>query len=82
LYFEVDRKQHLVRVETSWLPDVQAVHVALAPLGFTRADHGGAWSALVDLDDFVGVVRRVTRALELLLAEATSLIASGEGLEP
>jgi UDP-N-acetylmuramate-alanine ligase len=78
LYFEVDRKQHHVRVETSWLPNVHAVRSALAPLGFARADRGGTWSALVELDDFVGVVRRVTRALELLLKEATHLIASNE----
>jgi hypothetical protein len=77
LYFEVDRKQHLVRIETSWLPNVHAVRDALAPLGFTRADRG-AWRALVDLDNFVGVVRMVTRALELLLQEAASLIASDE----
>lgn len=68
-----------MRIETSWLPNVHAVRVALAPLGFTRAD-GGAWSALVELDDFVGVIRRVTRALELLLKEATSLIEE-EALE-
>jgi len=78
LYFEVDRRQRHVRIETSWLPNVHAVRSALAPLGFARAERGGTWSALVELDDFVGVVRRVTRALELLLKEATSLIASDE----
>jgi hypothetical protein len=81
LYFEVDRKQHHVRVETSWLPNVHAVRSALAPLGFARADRGGTWSALVELDDFMGVARKVTRVLELLLKEATSLIAEDEALE-
>jgi hypothetical protein len=66
-----------VAVETSWLPNLRPVREALVPLGFQRRDHG-AWRAEVDVDDFVGVVRRVTRTLELLLTEASSLIASDE----
>ena len=61
-------------LETSWLPNLRPVSEALAPLGFERQDRG-AWRAIVSVDDFMGVVRRVTRALELLLTEATSLIA-------
>ncbi len=60
-------------IETSWLPDLPPVREVLDPLGFVR-DTSGAWRASVPIDDFVGVARRVTRALELILTEALQLI--------
>jgi hypothetical protein len=75
LYFEVDRDLQIVWLETSWLPNLRPVREALSPLGFERLPRG-AWRARVELDDFVGVIRRVSRALELLLTEAASLIAA------
>jgi hypothetical protein len=80
LYFEVDRGEHTVTIETSWLPYLRPVREALLPLGFERLPRG-AWRACVGLDDFMGVARRTTRALELLLTEATCLIASDEVAE-
>lgn len=77
LYFEVDREQQLVSIETSWLPNLRPVREALVPIGFER-DRRGMWRARVGLDDFVGVIRRVSRALELLLTEAASMITSEE----
>jgi hypothetical protein len=73
LYFEVERKKRAVTIETSWLPDLPAVRDVLGPLGFAREPRG-AWRATVPIDDFVGVARRVTRAVELLLTEALRLI--------
>lgn len=73
LYFEVERKKRAVSVETSWLPDLPLVRDVLGPLGFAREPRG-AWRTSVPIDDFVGVTRRVTRALELLLTEALQLI--------
>ena len=73
LYFDVDRRGRAVGVETSWLPDLPRVRQALGPIGFER-DPRGAWRARVPVDDFVGVARRATRALELLLTEALHLI--------
>ena len=80
LYFEVERKKKLVRIETSWLPNLSPVHKVLVPLGFAR-EASGSWSARVEIGDFVGVVRRVTQALELLLTEATQLIEAGDNSE-
>jgi hypothetical protein len=77
LYFEIDRKARSVWIETSWLPNLRPVRDVLEPLGFARESRG-AWRAKVELDNFVGVIRRVTRALELLLMEASDLITSDE----
>ena len=77
LYFEVDHAQQSVTIETSWLPNLRPVRETLSPLGFERVARG-AWRATVRVEDFVGVSRRTTRALELLLTEATSLIVSDE----
>ena len=73
LYFEVDRRERTVEIQTSWLPGIAPVKEALAPLGFARQPRGD-WRATVSVDDFVGVSRRVARALELLLTEALQLI--------
>lgn len=77
LYFEVDRSDGCgdgqVTVETSWLPNLRPVREQLAPLGFVRNERG-AWRTRVAVDDLLGVSRRVTRALELLLVEASQLI--------
>lgn len=77
LYFEIDRGEGQVTIETAWLPDIRPVREQLAPLGFVRNERG-AWRVRVPLDDFMGVHRRVVRALELLLVEASSLIPSDE----
>lgn len=77
LYFEVDRAQRVVTVTTSWLPNLKPVREALSPIGFGR-DQRGAWKAYADLGDHVGVMRKVSKALELQLLEASSLIASEE----
>lgn len=81
LYFEVDRDNRLVQIETSWLPNLPPVQEALVPLGFTRAAHG-SWSTRVKIDDSLGAARRVTRAFELLLTEATKLIESNSDGAP
>ena len=73
LYFDVDRRQRTVEIQTSWLPGIAPVKEALAPLGFARQPRGD-WRTTVSVDDFVGVSRRVARALELLLTETLQLI--------
>jgi len=66
-----------VTIETAWLPNLQLIREQLAPLGFVRSARG-SWQVRVAVADFVGVRRRVTRALELLLVEATRLIDADE----
>jgi hypothetical protein len=77
LYFEVNRRQRTVEIQISWLPGIPPVKEALGPLGFDRQPRGN-WSVTVPIDDFVGVARRVTRALELILTEALQLIKSDD----
>lgn len=77
LYFEADRGDGHVAIETAWLPDLRPVREQLEPLGFIRNEQG-TWRARATLDDFMGVSRRVARALELLIAEASGGIDSDE----
>jgi len=71
LYFEVDRATGKIAIETSWLPDLPEVLAALTPLGFQRADDGTCRVELDDAADVVGVLRRATKAITLLIGEAT-----------
>ena len=72
LYFEIDQSTGQLSIETSWLPDMPEVQDALTRLGFCRSDADGTYRATkVDAEDLVGIMRRATRAIALLLAEAT-----------
>lgn len=72
LYFEIDQSTGQLSIETSWLPDMSEVQNALTPLGFCRSDADGTYRAtLNDAADLVGILRRATKALTLLLEEAT-----------
>lgn len=71
LYFEIDRGTGQISIETSWLPDVPKVIDALVPLGFRRKSDGSYRAELSDADDHVGILRRATRAIALLVEEAT-----------
>ena len=71
LYFEVDRSTGQLSLETSWLPDLPKVNQALSPLGFHRRPDGTYCVALKDAADVVKILRCATKALALLVEEAT-----------
>lgn len=70
LYFEIDPATHQIAIETSWLPDMPQVQEALGPLGFHRSDDGSYRATLDDAADAVGILRRATKAITVLLEEA------------
>jgi hypothetical protein len=70
LYFEVERSTGQISIETSWLPDMPEVNDALVPLGFRRQPDGSYCVELSDVDDHVGILRRATKAIALLIEEA------------
>ena len=70
LYFEVERSTGQISIETSWLPDLPEVNAALIPLGFRRQLDGSYYVELPDADDHVGILRRATKAIALLIGEA------------
>ena len=72
LYFDIDPHTRQIAIETSRLPDMPEEQEALTPLGFCRDDSDGTYKALLeDSRDTVGVLRRATEAITILLGEAT-----------
>lgn len=71
LFFDVDRGTGELSLETSWLPDLPEVTAALGPLGFSRRDDGSYSVRMSDAGDQLAILRRATKALHFLLAEAT-----------
>jgi hypothetical protein len=66
LYFESADDDGALIVETSWLPE--SVSAQLSGLGFTRLDNG-SYRVTVTSGDVLDVIRKATRALEVLCTE-------------
>lgn len=71
LYFEFDKGDGSLVIETSWLPSIPEVTKVLRPLGFQRAK-SGAYRLRIPkekVDDHLGIVRLATRAIDVLMKE-------------
>jgi hypothetical protein len=74
LLAEIDRRTGQLALETSWLPDVPEAEAALSPFGFRRMKDGGFRVECCEVQDAVGILRRATKAITLLLEEATGVL--------